>query len=144
MRKLIILIQIFTLIGCATAINQKSATNHMRAAVSARQVGDWDLYRRHWAKAVVNSKLAHEPEQKMAVLNYEYGRALGVTCFFEEAEKYLNVAYQQDVNTGGPSYNDLVELARLNLDQKKWKKSITYYKKVLPKKGSSPLLTCLS
>ena len=104
----------------------------MRAAVSASQVGDWDLSRRHWAKAVVNSKLAHEPEQKMAVLNYEYGRALGVTCFFDEAEKHLNLAYQQDVNTGGPSYNDLVELARLNLDQKKWKASIAYYKKALP------------
>lgn len=100
--------------------------------MAASQNGDWDSSRRHWAKAVVNADLAGTPEAKMAALNYEYGRSLGVTCFFEESEKYLNLAYQQDSKTGGPAYNDLVELARLNLDQKKWVASIAYFKKALP------------
>lgn len=120
------------LVGCATPINKKIANNHMKAAIDASNNGNWDASRRHWAKVVVNSKLANAPEQKMAVFNYEYGLALGVTCYFEEAEKYLNLAYQQDINTGGPSYKDLIELARLNLNQKKWEKSINYFEKALP------------
>lgn len=120
------------LAGCATSINQKNANIHMEAAINASNNEDWDSSRRHWAKVVVNAKLADEPEHKMAVVNYEYGRALGVTCFFEDAEKHLNLAYQQDINTGGPYYKDLIELARLNLDQKKWKESIIYFEKAFP------------
>lgn len=123
---------LWSLVGCATAINQKNVNNHMTAAINATNGGDWDLSRRHWAKVVVNAQLANVAEQKMAVYNYEYGRSLGVTCYFKEAEEYLNLAYQQDINTDGPAYNDLIELARLNLDQKKWKESIIYFQKVLP------------
>ena len=132
MKKILTLISFLALFGCVDTINQRSEINHAQTAYSAQTRGDWDTARRHWAKAVVNANLANEPDEKLAILNYEYGRSLGVTCFFDESEKYLNTAYELDKKTNGPSYNDLIELARLNLDQKKWDKAINYFDKAMP------------
>jgi tetratricopeptide (TPR) repeat protein len=68
----------------------------------------------------------------LAVFYYEYGRALGVTCFFDESETYLKKAYELDKKTNGPVYMSLTELGRLNLDQKKYDQALKYYNEVIP------------
>lgn len=103
---------LIALISCAPAINQKSAAIHAQSAQAAIKNSDLDAARENWAKAVKNGELANEPDQKMAVLYYEYGRALGVTCYFDGSEYYLKKAYVLDKKTGGPVYMSLVELAR--------------------------------
>ena len=67
-----------------------------------------------------------------AIFYFEYGRSAGVTCFFDIAEDYLNKAYKLDSKIGGPSFLSLVELFRLNLDQKKFQEAIDYFLKALP------------
>ena len=132
MKKIITLIFCASFVACAPAINQKNLSAHRQAAQSALQNNDWDAARVHWAKAVVNGELGNAPDSQMAILYYEYGRALGVTCFYNEAEKYLKKAYNLDEKTNGPVYMTLLELARLNLNQKKYDNALHYFDKLMP------------
>lgn len=124
---------VFTgLCGCATAINERVATNYGRAGAAAQSRGDWDAARRAYARAANNADLAGASPQRRAVFHYEYGRALGATCFFTEAEVELNLAYDFDKQAGQPLYLSLVELARLNLDQQHFQKAVLYFERALP------------
>ncbi len=118
------------LAACVRSINKKSSDHHAYTANAAQMKGDWDVARRHWAKALVNAQLGDEPIEKLAVLNYEYGRALGVTCFFEESEKYLQQAMKSDEQVSGPVYMSLLELARLNYDQNNFSQAVSYFEKL--------------
>jgi tetratricopeptide (TPR) repeat protein len=118
--------------SCAAAISRHNALLHAEAGQLASNANDWNTARREWAKAVVNSDLGKLDNSKKAVIYYEYGRAAGVTCFFDISEEYLNKAYSLDKETNGPAFMSLVELFRLNLDQKKYKKATEYFKKAVP------------
>jgi tetratricopeptide (TPR) repeat protein len=130
MKITLIVISLLTLTGCVNSINQRSEINHARTAYSAQQRGDWDKARRHWAKAIVNANLANEPALNLAVLNYEYGRSLGVTCFFDKSEHYLKTANEVDARLSGPVHMSLLELARLKYFQKDYSAAASYYKKL--------------
>jgi tetratricopeptide (TPR) repeat protein len=120
-----------TSVGCVSAINATNARHHAEVANEASKAGDWTTARTQWARALVNAQLAGAPSQTLAVFNYEYGRALGVTCFYDEAEKYLLKALELDVQTSGPTYMSLLELSRLMYDQKQYDKSIPYFRRTL-------------
>ena len=129
---IILTLLVFSTSVCATPINRHNAKKHAQTAVQASKAGDWDASRREWAKAVVNADLGNLEAGRRAVFYYEYGRSAGVTCSFDIAEEYLNKAYKLDAEIGGPSFLSLVELFRLNLDQKKYKEATEYFKKALP------------
>lgn len=128
----ILLSALFTAQACASQINQRNAIQHAQAGGRAASSGDWDTARQEWAQAVKNGELGNIPEKHQAIFYYEYARAAGVTCHFNIAETYLNMAYELDKKIGGPYFLSLVELFRLNLDQKKYTKAITYFEKALP------------
>jgi len=119
------------LTGCAMPINQHNARNYANSGFEAVQSDDWKFARRQWGRAVYNADLGFMDKRERAVYYYEYGRTLGVTCAFEEAEEYLSKAYELDLQTGGPVFMSLVELSRLNLDQKKYQEAVDYFKKAL-------------
>lgn len=130
-RKFIFYLLLLSLVGCASPINRKNAEIYTRQGTLAIALNDWQAARRAFAKAVVNAELGNVPPSTRAVLNYEYGRSLGVTCFFDDAEYYLEQAYKLDKETGGPIYLSLVELARLHLDQRNFATSTSYFKQAL-------------
>jgi tetratricopeptide (TPR) repeat protein len=117
--------------GCAGAINAKSAHHLGDAANEASKAGDWTTARQKWAQALVNAQLAGLPNKQLAIFNYEYGRSLGVQCFWEESEKYLQRAHELDHETGGPEFMSLLELSRLKYDQGQFAKSIPYYSRAI-------------
>jgi tetratricopeptide (TPR) repeat protein len=117
--------------GCAGAINAKNASRHANAANAASKAGDWATARKQWAQALVDAQLAGASPRQLAVFNYEYGRALGVQCFWEESENYLQKAYELDSQSDGPEFMSLVELSRLQYDQRKFEKSLTYYSRAI-------------
>ena len=117
--------------SCAAPINRKTSEITAQAGYLAQQQGDWDAARNNYAKAVVNAELGNEAPQKVAVLYYEYGRSLGVTCYFDDAEKYLSKALTVDRETNGPAYMSILELARLNYDQNKYQEANNYYYELL-------------
>lgn len=129
---LFFLISFYVFIGCAPAINQKSSAMHSQSAMSAIQNDDWGAARRHWAKAVVNAELANDDSKQLAILYYEYGRSLGVTCFYEMSENYLKKALEIDKKTSGPTHMSILELARLFYSQQKYMVAISYYEKLIP------------
>lgn len=125
------------LTGCVSKFTHQRIVNSTIAGMVAQQKGNWDLSRRAYAVAVVNSRIARLPVKQRAVLNYEYGRSLGVTCFFPEAEYELLLAHDLDKEAGAPLYFSLVELARLNLDQSKYDAAAEYFERALKELDSA-------
>jgi tetratricopeptide (TPR) repeat protein len=113
--------------GCVSAIKGQYASNYEQTGAIAQNQGDWDGARRAYAIAVNN--VASPDPRKNAIYHYEYGRSLGVTCYFVEAERELNIAYDFDQRAGQPLYLSLVELARLNLDQRKFPQAALYFER---------------
>ena len=127
----VIVLLAFAVTGCASAINETNARHHAYTANEASKAGDWTTARKQWAKALVNAQLAGAPTQQLAVLNYEYGRSLGVQCFWDEAEKYLLKAHELDLQTGGPEFMASTELSRLKYNQKQYDKAAGYYERAI-------------
>jgi tetratricopeptide (TPR) repeat protein len=115
--------------GGVSAIKDQYASNYEQTGAIAQARGDWDAARRAYAIAVNN--VARSDPRTNAIYHYEYGRSLGVTCFFVEAERELNIAYDFDQRAGQALYLSLVELARLNLDQRKFPQAALYFERAL-------------
>ena len=126
------LLVVVLLAGCASAVEERISNNYMAQGAAAQARGDWDTARRAYARASVNADQAGLPAGRRGILHYEYGRSLGVTCFFDQSEHELNAAYELDKQAGQPLYLSLVELARLSLDQKKFAQSVEYFECALP------------
>lgn len=75
-----------------------------------------------FGRAWTNASLGKANERVTAVYAYEYGRASGVICDWNEAERGLFAALEFDKKTGGPIHMSYVELARMyqanNLNEK--------------------------
>jgi hypothetical protein len=110
----------------AGAINQRNAVQYAQNGEQTKARDSWDTARRAYARAVVNGELAGLPAKTQALLMYEYGRSLGVTCFFDLAETWLNNAYEQDKQADQPLYLSLDELGRLMFDQRKYPQATEY------------------
>lgn len=121
---------LLSLAGCAS-VDEKSAADNIQAAAAARERGDWDAARKIYSRSFTDTNLAQTSPRFRAVLHYEYGRSLGVTCHFKEAEQELTVAHDLDKKSGGVFYLSLTELARLNLAQKKYTEAVAYFESVL-------------
>lgn len=113
------------------ASDEEKPMDYVGAAVAARENGDWDEVRRIYARALEGNSLDQADHRFKATLHYEYGRALGVTCHFNEAERQLNLANELDKHTGGVFYLSLTELARLNLDQRRYAQALSYLERIL-------------
>lgn len=121
---------LLSLAGCVS-ISERSPGDTMEAAAAARDKGDWDAARKIYARSFTDTNLAQTSPRFRAVLHYEYGRSLGVTCRFKEAEQELTAAHDLDKKSGGVFYISLTELARLNLAQKKYTEAVAYFESVL-------------
>lgn len=118
---------LFVLIaGCVTLPDRD-----YRHAVHSQQKGDWSSARESWARAVAGMDTSQMSMAQQAVYHYEYGRTLGVTCHFDEAERELLEAYRLDAESDGPAYMSLSELARLNLEQRKFAEAAIYFERML-------------
>lgn len=127
--------------GCSNPINAKTSINYARAANHASHSGDWGTARMYWSRALVNAELGKASAAQLAVFHYEYGRASGVVCAFADAEKALTTAYELDKQAGGHTYLSLVELSRLNLDQKNYPEAAAYFERALPELDAKGALT---
>ena len=118
--------------GCAAPINLRNAEAHAQAGYSAQRNGDWDTARRQFAQAVVNANFGGAEAHGKAIVNYEYGRALGVTCFYEEAEKYLLRSKEFEEQQGQSPHLALYELGLLSEKQALYSKAAMYFSQLIP------------
>lgn len=103
--------------------------NHLNTAYKAEYNGAWSTAETHYGKALVQAESEEASENVLAILNYQYGRALGVTCSFKKSEHYLLKALELDEKNNGETFKDLTELARLHYDQENYPKAISYFEK---------------
>lgn len=117
------------LAGCASV--GTSVHRNYAEAVTAQAKGDWNAARQAWEQVMAASHASGATARQQAVYHYEYGRSLGVTCFFDKAEHELLDAYRLDRETEGPAYMSLTELARLNMAQKNFAEAVAYFEQML-------------
>jgi len=110
----------------------RNAEAHTQAGYAALRKGDWDAARRQFAQAVVNADLGGADARGKGVVNYEYGRTLGVTCFYEEAEKYLLRAKELGEQMGVSPHLPLFELGLLSEKQGNYLKAAGYFAQLIP------------
>lgn len=113
--------------------NLAAMQRYAKNGFSAAQRGDWDKAREGFGKAVESAEKSDATDRRtMAVLYFEYGRALGVSCQFEEANLYLERARAADEAAGGPVHMSLVELARLKRAEHAFEEAELHYRTVMP------------
>jgi tetratricopeptide (TPR) repeat protein len=121
---------LLSLAGCVS-LTEGSAGESMQKGAAAENQGDWDAARRIYAQTFADKNLAQTSPRYRAVLHYEYGRSLGVTCFFTEAEHELTLAHNLDKKNSGVFYLSLTVLVRLNLAQQKFPEALSYFERAL-------------
>jgi tetratricopeptide (TPR) repeat protein len=104
-----------------------SAKGHANAGAAFESQGLWRQARDEFEAATRDLEKDVPGGPLYAVVYYEYGRCLGVTGRFDEAEVWLKRALDRDRKRKGPFYLDLTELARLNFDQGKFAEAISYF-----------------
>lgn len=150
------LAMILTLFG-GISLSARSAQNDYvevyRYAYMALQKGEWLTYKKLMQTVIDRATASGVPPEKRAIYWYEYGRASGVVCDWEDAEFALTVANNIDTKTGGPVSMSFNELGRMNVARKQYKKAVDYFmrssevlaqrnekspeKKVLPQLGDA-------
>lgn len=111
--KKVLLLVVFLIASCANPVNLRTAANYFSAGQSLIQQNKWFDGRMAFGRAWANADLGKAQDQVTAVYAYEYGRASGVICDWNEAEKGLLAALEIDNRTGGPIHMSYVELARM-------------------------------
>lgn len=86
----------------------------------SRGQGDWVDARQHLAQALASAQAEGTDPSSLATIYFEYGRALGAACSFDEAEQYLLRAMELEQQASGPVQRPILELTRLHYDQQKF------------------------
>lgn len=117
--------------GCGTPVRMRPGPDYAAMGGAAEVRGDWDTARRDFGQAVLVADQSGWPASQRAAMHYDYGRALGVTCYYTEAERELSLAYDLDILTNRYRYPALIELARLSLTQRRFAQSAKYFGRAL-------------
>ena len=135
MKTIILLItMMLTLVGCASMSARSAQDDYVevyRYAYMALQEGKWLTYKRLMRTVIDKSTASGAPPEKRAIYWYEYGRASGVVCDWEDAEFALTVANNLDAKTGGPVHESLNELGRISVVRKQYEKAVDYFTRAL-------------
>ena len=99
---------------------------YLQRANAARERGDWESVASQTAQAVNHADLPKSGAERSAV-HLEYGRAMGVLCQYEEAEKYLQLAREIAGKAGSPLPRVLYELGAVSVAQKKFSNAVQYF-----------------
>ena len=101
------------LVGCANPVNTKTAEKYWNAGYAAQQAGNWSDAQMYYSRSILNAEMGSADRRTMAVLWYEYGRASGVVCDWEEAQNGLGKAHYYDRLSEGPVHMSSYEMGRM-------------------------------
>ncbi|VVE87479.1 hypothetical protein PBR20603_01415 [Pandoraea bronchicola] len=122
---------VLSVAGCSAPERKPSGPDYAALGGAAEVRGDWDSARRAFGQAVLVADQSGWPASQRAAIHFDYGRALGVTCYYTEAERELGLAYDLDILTARYRYPALIELARLSLAQRQFAQSAKYFGRAL-------------
>ena len=104
---------------------------YVQRADAAKKRGDWESVASQTAQAINHPDMPRTVAVRSAV-HLEYGRAMGVLCHFDEAEKYLLLAKQIAQQGNVSTFHAVVELGALNVGQKKYAVAAGWYSEMMP------------
>ena len=104
---------------------------YVQRADTAKKRGDWESVASQIAQAINHPDLPRAGAVRSAV-HLDYGRAMGVLCHFDEAEKYLLLAKQIAQQGNVSTFHAVVELGALNVGQKKYAVAAGWYSEMMP------------
>lgn len=84
-----------------------------------------------YRRAVINARIGGYSDVGMVNLLLKYGRASGVICKWEEADKGLNEAHEISNKLNGDMYIASRDLGLLKSKQGKYEKAVKYYKQAI-------------
>jgi tetratricopeptide (TPR) repeat protein len=136
MKKIVGILALALMAGCANPINQKTASNYYESAVDAEIRGDFVFAERQYERALINARLGHSPDAGVSAAMYGVGRMKGYLCKFDEAEPLLLESLALEEKVTGPesgiTTKRLFELARFYYDRGQFEKSIPYFARGIP------------
>ncbi|MEP7156417.1 MAG: hypothetical protein ABI905_11635 [Betaproteobacteria bacterium] len=104
---------------------------YLQRAEAARARSDWESVANQYAQAINHPDLPKDGVTR-SMVNLEYGRALGVICQYEEAEKYLLRAKDIAEKSGAPMFSVLYELGSISVAEKKYANASIYFSGAVP------------
>ena len=113
--------------GCAAPAVLETASVHVRQCGEFEARNEWAQARAACERAAVEAQAGGGRERAIAALWYEYGRASGAICRYDDAQRGLERALKLDRAHDGPVYMSLLELARLALAQARYAQAARYY-----------------
>ena len=132
MRKfLTLLIMPLLIISCANPLNRMTAQQYYNGGNYHKNQGNWFDARISYGRAWTNTEWGNLSPQETALYAFEFGRASGALCDWENAEKGLRQAYNIDIKTGAPLHYDLIEFAHMYQAMGLYEKSDEYYSMTL-------------
>jgi tetratricopeptide (TPR) repeat protein len=99
--------------GCANPLNLETGRQYFAGGQELARQGNWADARIAFGRAAANASMGGANDKILAACYYEYGRAAGAVCDWEESNKGLQHALALDTKIGGPVHMSLVELARM-------------------------------
>ncbi len=126
------LLFLFMLTGCVSSLNLRNAEKYAQAGYSAQSQGNWEDAARFFGRAVVNADLGNGEPEGQGTVNYEYGRAMGVLCRYEYAEKHLLRAKEFFEKANISPHLPIYELGALYVFQKKYLSAVPYLSMLIP------------
>lgn len=104
---------------------------YLQRATAAKTRGDWESVASQVAQAINHPDLPKTGALRSDV-HLEYGRAMGVLCQYDEAEKYLLLARDISAKAGISTFPALYELGASSAAQKKFSAAADYFSQLLP------------
>ena len=136
MKRIVAVLPLAVLVGCANPINQKTASIYYDSAVEAEIRGDFVFAERQYGRALINARVGHSPDAGVSAAMYGLGRIKGYLCKFDEAEALLLESLVLEERVTGPesgiTTKRLFELARFYYDRGQFEKSVPYFARGIP------------
>ena len=117
-RRWLAILTLSGLMGWILCVNTYGAMleldEYLERAAASRKRGDWQSVASQLAQALNHPHLPSSGMER-STLHLDYGRALGVLCRYDEAEKYMLLARDIARAGGSSAAEALTELAAMNL-----------------------------
>jgi len=113
--------------SCTNPLNVITADRYFQQGKQLSSQGNWSEARVAYGRALTNVEWGNLPESSKALYSFNFGRASGVICDWENAEKYLEQAYNIYAKTEPQLHYELIELAQMNDARGNYSKASQYY-----------------
>lgn len=127
MKNILLIIFVLLVTACQNSLNLRTAHDYFQGGLQSAKEGKWYNARMSFGRAWANANLGNAKDNVIAVYAYEYGRASGAICDWDESEKGLLKALELDKKINGPTHMSLIELARMYNAQGSLSQSEKYY-----------------